>query len=313
MNEINYEVKVDRKFNVLQYDTKPIMEDGNFDEYDFNMDVEESWRQNSTPDQMEPNDQKLLNDALHFHHEELEECFGNVVSQGEQRRQLDLLELCCEKDSLLSTCMEKAGGTAFRAGLFNGFDLMTDHGTELAISAVKKLKPKLLWVSFPCGPTSPVQALNELTEEGRRKSRERIRRSKKLVKNGIRVMEAQALESGQIVQEWPRHNRAWNFAEVIEFWQALGIRAQTEDVLLDGCCYGLQVPEGFLKKPWRLRCSKSGVFSTLARQCPGHHKHVPTLGGNRTKQSALYTPKLCHAVCHAFLQDQRAGFAFWSH
>eukprot|EP00435_Cladocopium_sp_Y103_P026888 s2772_g6.t1 len=302
MNKLNYETKVDPKFPVLNYDMA---------NYDFDVDVEDAWTRNEDFGQMEPDDKKLLSDALHYHYEELEECFGSLIVPGDGlHRQLDLMELCCEKDSLLSTYMEKSGGTAFRAGLHNGFDLMTEHGTQLAIAAVKKLKPKLLWVSFPCGPTSPVQALNELTEEGRRKSRERIRRSRKLVRNGIRVMEAQVLEDGQIVQEWPRYNRAWKFPEVIDFWQALGVRASWEDVMLDGCCYGLQVPEGFLKKPWCLRCSKAGAFSSLARQCAGHHKHVPTMGGNRTKHSAFYTPRLCQAVCHAYLQDQRAGFAF---
>ena len=65
--------------------------------------------------------------------------FGNLIAQSDQHRQLDLMELCCEKDSLLSTYMEKGGGTAFRAGLFNGFDLMTEHGTQLAIAAVRRL------------------------------------------------------------------------------------------------------------------------------------------------------------------------------
>ena len=278
--------------------------------YDFNMDVEESWMENVTFDQLNNSEKEMLNDALHFHHEELEECFHSLKFPEDRPRQLDLMELCCEKDSLLSTYMEKSGGTAFRAGFFNGFDLMTEHGTELAIAAVRKLKPKLLWVSFPCGPTSQIQALNERTEESKKKSRERIRRSRKVVRNGIRVMEAQVLEGGQIIQEWPRHNRAWLLPEVVDFWQVLQLLDRCEDVQLDGCCYGLQVPEGFLKKPWRLRCSKPGAYSSLAIQCPGRHQHVPTLGGNRTKCSALYTPRLGQAVCHAYHQDQRAGSIF---
>ena len=186
MNELHYEIKDDQKFHVLNFDDKTITQDGDVNDYDFDLDVEETWTKDVIFDQMESQDKTMLNNVLHFHHEEMEECFGNLIIHDGPQRQLDLMELCCEKDSLLSTYMEKGGGTAFRAGLFNGFDLMTEHGTQLAITAVQKLKPKLLWVSFPCGPTSPVQALNELTEEGKRKSRERIRRSKKLVKNGIR-------------------------------------------------------------------------------------------------------------------------------
>ena len=165
MNKLHYEVKVDPKFHVLNNENTAIIQDDDMAKYDFNMDVEESWMENVTYDQLDTSDKDMLNEALHFHHEELEECFHNLRSPEDRQRPLDLMELCCEKDSLLSTCMEKSGGTAFRAGLHNGFDLMTESGTELASAAVYRLRPKLLWVSFPCGPTSPIQALNEVTDE----------------------------------------------------------------------------------------------------------------------------------------------------
>ena len=180
---------------------------------------------------------------------------------------------------------------------------MTEAGTLLAIDYVNKHKPKLLWASFPCGPTSPIQALNERTEEGWKKSKDRIRRSRKLVKNGIRVLEAQVLAGGEIVQEWPRYNKAWHFPEVVDSWAALQLLDRQENIFLDGCCYGLQDKDGgLMKKPWCLRTSRPGIFSLLARQCPGDHKHTPMVGGDRTKKSALYTPQLCRAVCQAYLQ-----------
>ena len=77
-------------------------------------------------------------------------------------------------------------------------------------------------------------------------------------------MEAQILAGGEVLQEWPRYNRAWRFPEIVEFWGALQLIERQGDVMLDGCCYGLQVPEGFLKKPWCLRSSKPGMFSSLA-------------------------------------------------
>ena len=160
VNKSNYEVKVDPKIHVVNYENTAIIQDDDMAKYDFNMDVEESWMTDVTYDLLDDGDKNMLNEALHFHHEELEECFHSLRSPEDHPRQLDLMELCCEKDSLLSACMEKSGGTSFRAGLHNGFDLMTEHGTELAIAAVRRLRPKLLWASFPCGPTSPIQALN---------------------------------------------------------------------------------------------------------------------------------------------------------
>ena len=305
----NYEIEVDPKFDVQDFDNPAIMDEDHMAAYDFNMEVEDAWMEDVVYEKMAETEIKHLKEMMTDYINESEECF-HAINQNPEETKLDLMELCCEKESLLSHHMIKSGGTAFRAGLHNGFDLMTEHGTQMAINAVNRLKPRLLWVSFPCGPTSPIQALNERTPEGLKKSRERIRRSKKLVRNGIKVMNAQILAGGQIVQEWPRHNRAWFFPEICDFWQAMQQIDRYEDVHLDGCCYGLQVPEGLLRKPWRFRCSQTGVFSSLARQCDGRHKHVPTMGGTRTKKSALYTPRLCQAVCHAYHNARNSGEIF---
>lgn len=130
MNKFNYEVKDDPKIHVVNYENPTIIKDDDMAKYDFNMDVEESWMADVTFDHLNVSEKDMLNEALHFHHEELEECFHSLRSPEDHPRQLDLMELCCEKDSLLSSCMEKSGGTSFRAGLHNGFDLMTEHGTE---------------------------------------------------------------------------------------------------------------------------------------------------------------------------------------
>ena len=52
------------------------------------------------------------------------------------------------------------------------------------------------------------------------------------------------------------------------------------------------------------------MFSSLAQQCAGRHQHVPTLGQTRTKKSALYTIRLCRAVCQAYFRALRDGTAF---
>jgi hypothetical protein len=146
VNKSNYKAKVGSKFHVLNYEGTAIIQDDDMAKYDFNMDVEDSYMENVTYDQLDTSDKDMLNEASHFHHEELEECFHSLRSPEDHPWHLDLMELCCEKDSLLSAYREKSGGTAFRAGLHNGF--MTEHGTERAIAAVRKLRHKLLRVSF---------------------------------------------------------------------------------------------------------------------------------------------------------------------
>ena len=61
--------------------------------------------------------------------------------------------------------------------------------------------------------------------------------------------------------------------------------------------FGLYTKDGLIKKPWRIRCSRPGWLTPLARKCDGIHSHIPALGGTVARQTALYTPKLCRAVC----------------
>ena len=245
---------------------------------------------------------------LNVSQETFETCLASF-RRPEEPDQLDLMELCCEKDSLLCKTWEKSGRKAGRLGLHNGCDLSCEKGTQEAIRLVEKHKPKILWISFPCGATSPLQHFNELTEEDWVKSQKRKAKSRKLVKNGIRVINVHLCQGGEIVQEWPRYNDAWKFSCVIELWNALASIGRCQDVLLDGCMFGLNDGNGNLhRKPWRFRCSKPGMLNPLQRQCDGTHPHAPVIGGQLARRTALYSPELCRAVCHCLqssLEDPR--------
>ena len=68
---------------------------------------------------------------------------------------------------------------------------------------------------------------------------------------------------------------------------------------VDGCAYGLQVPEGYIKKPWLLRSTSKWVWS-MEKRCPGLHvhDHVPCEGGQRARLSALYPRAMCKRVAY---------------
>lgn len=95
------------------------------------------------------------------------------------------MELCCEKDSPL--------------GLHTGCDLMAEKGTQEALRLGTLHKPKVLWVSFPCGPTSPLQRLNELTEESWMKSMKCKAKSSKIARNKLRLMNLQLCQGGEVI------------------------------------------------------------------------------------------------------------------
>ena len=197
-----------------------------------------------------------------------EDCLATCLPPSSPEK-LDIMELCCEEESLLTKTWRSSGGKAGRMGLFNKCDLLTDAGTQEAIRLVRLHRPEILWVAFPCGATSPLQHINELTPEGRKRSLRRKARSRRLIKNGIKVIEAQLNQGGEVVQEWPLHNEA-KFDIIKDLWNALSEVGRFEDVLLDGCQFGLKSPRGeFMKKPWRLRSSRPGLMTSMAADVMG--------------------------------------------
>ena len=80
---------------------------------------------------------------------------------------LDLAEVCCTADSELSHKVISAGGTAERYSHWNGYDLSTAAGTVKLKQDLDHRRPRVVWMSPPCGPDSPVQNANQKTEQQR--------------------------------------------------------------------------------------------------------------------------------------------------
>ncbi|CAK9110706.1 unnamed protein product, partial [Durusdinium trenchii] len=224
---------------------------------------------------------------------------GGIAS----REHWDMLELCCSPDSLLADAVLREGGYAGRAGLHNGCDLTRPDGVDLTISLLHQHRPRWLWVSFPCGPTSAVQALNERTEEGRLKSRFRKRHARKVLRGGLRVLQEQLALGGEIAWEWPRNNKAWKLPEVIAFWESLRSQNRSFEILGDGCMFGLTSEHGPVRKPWRFMVTDPHALQGLNRPCCGSHHHVPCLGPI-ARRSAYYTPQLCKIVARGIMKSK---------
>ena len=232
------------------------------------------------------------------------ECEEAVLACGgaTSSEKWDLMELCCEEKSMLVNAILRQGGKGGRAGLLNQCDLMKPDGRARICELLALHRPTWLWMSFPCGATSPIQGLNELTPEAYAKSMARKRKLKRLARQGLMIAEEHVANGSRVVQELPFPNSGWSFDEVEKFWSQIIF----EDIRLDGCMYNLRTPTGsFLKKPWKLLCSEPGRLSSLQRQCDGSHKHEPCLGSH-AKKSALYTPQLCQAVTRCLLQGAEA-------
>ena len=247
----------------------------------------------------------FLKNVVNDIQEEIDHCLTSCTPSTSDKK-ADFVELCCEEHSLMSTAWERTGGTAARIGLFNNFNLLTENGTQRALQVIDSHRPKVMWISFPCGAFSSIQNLNELTPEGVARGKMRRKKARKLIRNGIRVIYL----GGEIFQEWPRHNSGWQLPEIRELWSALLDLGRFEEIHLDGCMFGLSTKDGLIKKPWKIRCSRPGWLTPLARKCDGTHAHIPALGGTIARQTALYTPKLCRAVCSNLQRGLHEAAAF---
>lgn len=144
-----------------------------------------------------------------------------------------------------------------------------------------------------------LQELNKRTEEGMAKIEKKVQKSRRLVRNGLIVMRRQLELGGEVLQEWPLGNRAWSFQSIQKFWRECDQQGRCFEARVDGCAYGLRVPEGLIKKPWLIRGTSQWVWS-LEKRCPGLdlHEHVPCEGGNRPRMSALYPMLMCNRIAY---------------
>ena len=212
---------------------------------------------------------------------------------------LDVLEKCCEKDSLLTATVERDGGKAGRVGLFNGYDLLKRQGQEAFRSLWKAKRPKWIWVSLPCEATSQAQGLNELTEDGWWKSQRRKRRSRKLARIATVLLQEYINDGGEVAWEWPTGNGGWKFPDIEEFWSQ---QKNAEEIRLHGCQFGRKTSDGeFIKKPWRLNSTRRGTFQPMHRRCPGDHVHAQTLGMSELRKTALYSKEFCRVAARCMM------------
>lgn len=76
---------------------------------------------------------------------------------------LDFAEVCCSSDSALSASSSEKGGHCERFNHWNGYDLTTQKGAERLKERLAECWPRVVWMSPPCGPDSPIQNLNQRT------------------------------------------------------------------------------------------------------------------------------------------------------
>ena len=238
---------------------------------------------------MDEKDTAFLVQEVDKFNSEIDELFVALKALAPGDRPPTVLELCCEEDSGLTKALELRGGRGIRCGLFNGCDLNKKSGFNKVFGLIRDEKPDAVWVALPCGPTSSIQELNMLIPEGYAKIQAKIAKSRKLAGKAVTLMEVQVNQGGEVIQEWPKYNKGWNFKTIQHFWS----RREHHEAYVDGCAYDLRAPcGGLIKKPWRLKSATRRIWK-MQKLCSCTAPHVPCEGGTLTRQTAFYPIKMC--------------------
>ena len=237
----------------------------------------------------------------------------HAIQEVLQGPQLDLLEVCAPWDSPLSRAVVEEGGRAMSIGVHNGYDLTTRMGFKRAVKLLRDKKPRYLHVSFPCDPWTPLQNLNQKTEEQREHLESKRNTHKKIIHRCRRLVEIQVQEfnghcSCDVTArqhhagvEQPLRASSWGLTEVREMVRLCG----GTRFRVDGCRHGLRNPDTgrLFQKPWGWCSTHAGVRKALEMTCCHGRNEHDRVEGRYTARTAVYPYLLCRRFARALMKD----------
>ena len=213
----------------------------------------------------------------------------------------EIWEVCCSSRSRLTTAVLAAGGQGRRLTLPD-WDLEENESGARAKALLRRVRPKHVWLSIPCTAVSRMQQLGKKSKAWKRRLRQKLRSTRKMQRNALRIMRQQARQGGMFYYEWPAHSRGWRMRSLRSFdrWaQRKGIPLFS--IRIDGCMYGLRSLSGatLLQKPWKIWTNDSRL-EALASVCNRQHRaqylHAPIQGSRQTEATSYYPERLVAAL-----------------
>lgn len=215
-----------------------------------------------------------------------------------------LIEVACSQESILTSTMQKLTGkteSSRRLSIWNQYDLTTGAGVKSILDVIDSTTPEHVWLSPDCGPYSPMQNINQRSDEQVESLKEKRRYALKQYV-GSAVIYHYCVQRGiHVTWELSQSCQAWRLPLI----QNLIQKFQLKTVVVRGCQVGLKAPNGhFVSKGWKLMSTHPLILSRmdLPCRCSSHVRHEPC-EGSLTKRTALYTPEFAKRVCSAILQD----------
>ena len=190
--------------------------------------------------------------------------------------------------------------------LGTGWDFRLAEHRKAALALIKKTKPYVVVLAFPCSAWSQLLALNAAV------NLEKLRaEAHELVAFAIEVAQLQLKSGRHYLMENPRSSMAWKLEVMEDFVTSTGALK----VVVDMCRFNLRAPGGELhKKATKLVTSMQALISIfLNKRCLGDHPHTPVIGGKQISAAAgHYTKEFSDAVIDGCMQqyDVERSLAF---
>ena len=236
----------------------------------------------------------------------LSHCSDRLISNAFEallsHQRIELLEVACSADSVLSrTMQQKKGdeGAARRCSLFNEYDLGTNQGIHKVIQDIDHYKPKHVWLSPVCGPFSVMQNINQRSEAQKEALSEKRKAAMKQYV-GCSVIYTYCIQHGiHVTWEWSQSCQAWR----LPMTQELVKKHNPWFAVVRGCRVGLVDDEkNPISKGWKLMTTHALLAKRMNMPCScgPHQKHVKC-EGSLTNKTAYYTPEFARRVCDALI------------
>ena len=211
-----------------------------------------------------------------------------------------LMEVACFEDSVLSQEVEKrfGYGSAVRCGLFNGCDLTTKKGVQLAKALVTKHRPVHVWISCACSPFCPLQRLNRNNPE-QIEALDKKRADAILQYKGAQEVANVAVSVGSHIHwELAERCEAWQLDVMKDFVQKHGL----QKVTCHGCTVGLRTIDKrqLLCKGWTIATKYGPLLRHMNLRCQRNHPKGECRGKNATSSSrytSVFARKIVDCMC----------------
>ena len=206
---------------------------------------------------------------------------------------IDLMEVFAGKARLTDMAAKFGLSATQPFDLLYDIDLKTPEGIKLVKKAVKKLKPLLLMVAWPCtvwslfnrnlNYTHRLEELESLREEDR-----------PLVELGVDLCYEQITDGRYFLGENPVRLDLWKEPSVVQLRE----HADTNEAVCDAGAYGAESHDGWpIVKPHRWITNSSIIAENLSRRMTDEQKaYTKPVEGRDTKASGEYCDGLVNAI-----------------